>query len=295
MSTHPEQLTIRDWPPLLAEMADPPKQLYIRGTMPLVHPETKFLCIVGSRKHTSYGADMTKHVVATLAGYPVIIVSGLAYGIDSIAHRAALAAHLPTISFPGSGLDPTVLYPQAHVQLAEEICTSGGCLLAEFDPLFHATKWSFPQRNRLMAGACHAVLIIEGGEKSGTIITAKLALDYNRDVCVLPGLITAPTSVGSNRLMQEGAHPLIHPTDIIDFLGFTHTVQAAQKHRAYTEQITNLSPQEKRVFTMLIEPLVRDTIAHRTGLPIAAVSIALAQLELRGLIREQFGQVVRVV
>src|SRR3989338_6399828 len=139
-----------DFPKRLLQITDPPEQLYVRGELP---PEdSKCLCVVGARKYSEYGKQAIEKLIAGLRGYSIVIVSGLALGIDSIAHRAALDAGLITIAVPGSGLDSKVLYPASHKQLAEKIVASGGCLLSEFETMFRPTAYSLPQRNRIMAG-----------------------------------------------------------------------------------------------------------------------------------------------
>ena len=173
------KLKIEDFPKALLEIPQPPKTLYIRGKLP--DPNLTYLAVVGSRKYTSYGKEICEKLIRGLKNYPIVIVSGLALGIDSIAHRAALDNGLITVSFPGSGLDNNVLHPHTNIRLAQEIVNKGGCLISELDPSWKATLYSFPQRNRLMAGIAKAVLIIEAEEKSGTLITDRMALDYNRD------------------------------------------------------------------------------------------------------------------
>jgi len=164
-----------DWPPLLKEINQLPKKLFYAGK--IADWSRKLLCIVGARKNTNYGKEAVETFMAGLSNYPITIVSGLALGIDSIAHRAALKNNLPTIAIPGSGLSPKVLHPQSHVELAKEIIEKGGMLMNEFEPEFKATQWSFPQRNRIMAGMSHAVLVIEAEKKSGTLITSRLATE----------------------------------------------------------------------------------------------------------------------
>ena len=159
-----KRLTLDQFPSLIKEITDPPKQLYIQGELP-DEEETVFLAVVGSRKYTSYGKDVCERLIEGLRGYPVVIISGLALGIDSIAHKKALEVGLKTIAIPGSGLDENVLYPATNIQLARKIIEQGGCLLSEFEPDFRATTWSFPQRNRLMAGISHGVLIVEAEEE----------------------------------------------------------------------------------------------------------------------------------
>ena len=180
-------------PEPLLHIPQAPKRLLIRGTFPDIS-KYKFLTVVGSRNYTSYGEDACRTLIAGLKGYPVVIVSGLANGIDRISHEAALDTGLITVSFPGSGLDDTVLYPKAQYQLAMQILHSGGALVSEFENDFKSTLWSFIQRNRLMAGLSHATLVIEAKHKSGSRVTAKLATDYNRDVLAVPGSIFSENS-----------------------------------------------------------------------------------------------------
>src|SRR5581483_11593908 len=194
-------------PSSLREIPQPPKQLWIEGELP--DPETHiYVAVVGSRRASTYGKEVVSKIISGLAGQPFVIVSGLAIGIDGCAHRAALEVGLPTVAVPGSGLDRKILYPSVHRGLAEEILRSGGALLSEFDPTFRATPWSFPQRNRIMAGLCRGVIIIESSLKSGTLITARLALDYNRDVFAVPGSIFSENSSGPHSLLSQGAAPV---------------------------------------------------------------------------------------
>src|SRR3989344_4788228 len=181
------ELAKESWPKELLEIPQPPETLYIRGKLPA--PEFVRLCVVGSRKYTPYGREACEKLIGELRGHPVCIVSGLALGIDRIAHEAALKAGLPTIAVPGSGLDIEVIYPKSNLGLAKDILKHGGCLLSELPPKEKATTWTFPQRNRIMAGLSRAVLIIEAEQKSGTLITSRLATEYNRDVLTVPGSI----------------------------------------------------------------------------------------------------------
>src|SRR3990167_3247100 len=154
-----KKLPKNKFPKALLEIPQPPLDLWITGEMPdekLVH-----LCVVGPRKFTSYGKEACEKIIAGLKGYPIVIVSGLAMGIDAIAHQKALSVGLKTLVFPGSGLSKEAIYPKTNVKLAEEIVRRGGCLISEFEPNFKATLWSFPRRNRLMAGISKTVLIIK--------------------------------------------------------------------------------------------------------------------------------------
>ena len=156
-------------------------------------PKMKLLAVVGSRHYTNYGKQVVDYLIQGLRGYNIGIVSGLALGIDSLAHEAALTNGLYTLAIPGGGLSDQVIYPARHKPLARRILQKGGGLLSEFAPDFRATAWSFPQRNRLVCGIAHATLIIEASEKSGTLITARLTADYNRELLVVPGNIFLTT------------------------------------------------------------------------------------------------------
>ena len=162
-----------------------------------------YLAIVGSRRYTSYGKDICEKLIRGFKGYPIVIVSGLAIGIDTIVLRAAIENGLITIYFPGLGLDNSVLHPRTNIKLAQEIINKGGSLISEMELLWKASLYSFPQRNRLMAGISKAVLIIEAEEKSGTLITARMALDYNRDVLAVHGSAFSSNSNGTNWLIKQ--------------------------------------------------------------------------------------------
>src|SRR3990167_7120394 len=201
------------------EMADPPKELYLEGILPNPN-EFVYLTVVGSRKMTRYGQEACDFLIHGLAGYPIVIVSGLAIGTDTIAHKSALDTGLPTIAIPGSGLDRAVLHPQSNYRLADHILETDGALLSELPPTAPAGIHTFPRRNRIMAGLSKAILIVEAGEKSGTLITARLGLDYNREVGVVPGSIFSPQSHGTNQLIRQGATPITSSADILELLGF---------------------------------------------------------------------------
>ena len=202
----------------LAEIPQPPETLYVRGKMP---PEdVKYLAVVGSRDCTPYAKNVIDHLLTGLQGHNICIVSGLALGVDGYAHEASLTHKLHTIAVPGSGIADDVLYPKTHRPLAARILSSGGALLSEFEPDFPATKWSFPKRNRIMAGLADAVILIESAEKSGTLITARLAADFNRDVLVVPGDIFSKNSAGVHQFLKLGAVPITCAEDILDTLSF---------------------------------------------------------------------------
>ena len=205
-----------DYPPLLREIPTVPEQLYLRG-LPLTE-ENRSIAIVGARKHSAYGAEACNTLISGLAGYPVTIISGLAVGIDAIAHSSALQYHLPTIAVVGSGLDNTTIYPSVNRPLAQRILAHNGTLLSELPAHEPGTKHTFPARNRIIAGLAELVIAIECAERSGTRITTALAVDYGRDVGALPHSIFSQTGAGTNSLLQQGAHVIRHSNDILALL-----------------------------------------------------------------------------
>jgi DNA processing protein len=283
MSYSIRELLPEEFPPQLLEIPQPPEQLFLAGELPPA--ETIFLSVVGSRKYTNYGKDVCESIIEGLAGFPITIVSGLALGIDSIAHRAAMRAGLATVAVPGSGLHHSVLYPRAHLSLAEEIVEKGGALLSEFEPKLPAAPWTFPQRNRIMAGLSRAVLVIEAEERSGTLITSRLATEYNRDVYVIPNSIFAQGSRGSNKLLKQGAYPIIGAADILDLFGLKQESGAASE-----QTLAGLSEEEQKIFSILSEPLSRDELIRASEFDISSANTLLSVMEIKGLIIERGGQ-----
>ena len=287
-----QKISPEDFPPSLHEIPEPPKELYLQGTLP-DPTQYYYLAVVGSRKYTSYGRDATERIIAGLASYPICIVSGLALGIDGIAHRAALDAGLLTLAVPGSGLSHTVLYPRAHVSLAREIVENGGALLSEYEPGLPAAPWTFPQRNRIMAGLCQAVLVIEAEEKSGTLITARLALDYNRNVFAVPGSIFSAPSKGTNKLLRQGATPITSAEDILLELGFIEPKDMLPETQK-TLDLTLYTPEEQEILIILDEPRNREEIFTMISLSPAQALTTLTVLEIKGIIRETKGKIERI-
>ena len=281
------ELTRAQWPEGLSEIPDPPKKLWLTGEMP--PKEHKLLTVVGSRMYTGYGRDACEHFIAGLAGYPVSIVSGLALGIDGIAHRAALKVGLHTVAIPGSGLGERVLYPATHRRLAREIVTQGGALLSEYEPEFKATRWSFPQRNRLMAGIAHATLIIEASTKSGTLITARMVADYNRELLVVPGSIFSKNSEGPHLFMKLGATPVTCAEDILAAVG----IEAARQSRA--ADLSALPSDHRKLLDLLTEPRSKNTLIEVLDMSPATVSGMLMELELQGYVVERNGLIRRSI
>lgn len=212
-----QELPASQFPKLLLEIPQPPKTLNYRGVLPV--PSMKLLAVVGSRRYTDYGRQVIDHLFQGLRGHNIGIVSGLALGIDSLAHEAALANDLYTLAIPGGGISDPAIYPSSHKPLAKKILEKGGGLLSEYAPDFRVTRWSFPQRNRLVCGISDATLIIEASEKSGSLITARLCVDSNRDLLVVPGSIFSENSKGVHQFLKLGATPVTDVKDILDVLG----------------------------------------------------------------------------
>ena len=270
--------------PQLAEIPEPPKSFSIRGNIDFLENK-KIIAVVGSRKCSSYGKLVCEKIIADLRGYPVVIISGLALGIDSIAHRAALDANLPTIAFPGSGLDWHALYPSSNRGLAEHIIEHGGALISEYQNDMKAQLWTFPRRNRIMAGIADITLVIEAHEKSGTLITARLATEYNKIVGAIPGNITSPSSKGTNWLLRLGAVPVTSAQDILEELGI-------QVHTEKTIETKNFAAPEKAIIELLQNgPLSKDDILAQLDFDVVEISIGLSSLEIEGYIQETLGTI----
>lgn len=284
------KLSLDEFPSSLREIPCPPSELYLRGTLP-DPAQFYYLAIVGSRKYTSYGREVTERIIEGLAGYPICIVSGLALGIDGIAHQTALATGLPTVAIPGSGLSNSVLYPRTNLGLAHEILENGGALLSEYPDDLHAAPWTFPQRNRIMAGISAGTLVIEAEEKSGTLITARLALDYNRNVFAVPGSIFSAPSKGTNKLLKQGATPITSATELLEELGFVEPVYFDTPQKPLDLEL--FSADEQVILLLLDEPRTREEILNHSTLPPARTLSTLTILEIKSSIREQRGKFER--
>jgi len=281
MSFPIKQVPVRQIPELLKHIPDPPTTLNYRGALPPT--DMKLLTVVGSRKYTSYGKQCVDELIGGLRGYNVGVVSGLALGIDSLAHEAALKNNLYTLAIPGGGIADSVLYPASHKQLAQRILKAGGCLLSEFEPTFRAQKWSFPQRNRIQAGISHATLLVEAAEKSGTLITARLTADYNRELLVVPGSIFSKQHAGIHQFLKLGATPATCAQDILQVLNIDTS------NERQPTLIDSLSADEQAVLTALHEPLQRDELIRVLNMDIAKATQLIMMMELGGLIVQTSG------
>jgi DNA processing protein len=267
-----------DYPSLLRELPDGPPVLYVKGT--LADADQWAVAFVGTRRATVYGRDVTYHLVASLVDAGITIVSGLALGIDAAAHKAALDAGGRTIAVLGCGID--TVYPPEHRTLADAI-THSGALITEFPPGTPPEAKNFPVRNRLISGMALGVVVVEAPENSGALLTADHAIEQGRDVFAVPGNVTARSSVGANRLIQNGAKLVISADDILDELNLT---RSTVETRTQLREIAPSDPTEASLARCLSdEPLHIDDLCQLSGLPITQVSSTLALMELKGLVR----------
>jgi DNA processing protein len=269
-----------DYPVLLREIPDPPPLLYVRGTL---EPEDSWaVAVVGTRRASVYGKEVTRRLVTDLARSGITIVSGLARGIDGVAHQAALEAGGRTIAVLGCGVDR--VYPPEHRPLARRI-VERGALVSEYPLGTPPEARNFPPRNRIISGLSLGVLITEAGRGSGALITADYAAEQGRDVFAVPGSILAAGSGGTNRLIQEGAKLVMETADILRELNLTMAAEQAQAREVLPETET-----EAAILAHLgAEPVHVDDLGRMVGLPIAEVTSALTLMELKGLVRQVGG------
>jgi DNA processing protein len=276
------ELKRTEWPEQLLEIPQPPEKLWIRGSLPPAG--TKLLTVVGSRAMTRYGQEACDKLITGLAGYPISIVSGLALGTDAQAHKSALAAELHTIAVLGSGLDDAVIGPRANFKLAKDILAAGGAFISEHESTYVARPYDFPIRNRIVVGMSHAVLIIEAGQKSGTLITARLAGEYNRDLLAIPHRIGDAHAFGGHLFIRLGAALVSEPFHILEALRIPPREDASTGVAP-----SDLEDMELVIWSMLEEPKTRDEILRAGEGATGEVLTALVALELRGLVKEEFG------
>lgn len=271
-----------EFPAELRQIPDPPVALYLRGELP---PAPR-LAIVGARRATSRGRAAARQLAAHAAAAGVGIVSGLAYGIDAAAHQGCLDVAGRSAAIFASGLD--LPSPSGNLSLAEAILRTRGGWLSEYPPGETALPYRFPERNRLISGMSDAVLVIEAHAASGTLWTVRHALDQGRDVLVVPGAFGSEASLGSNRLIRDGAIPIVEPGDLLAWLGRP----SAPAPPAPEEP---LEPDAVRILGWLADqPLDADTLARRLNCSHARLSTLLLDLELRGQLRQQGTSVTRV-
>jgi DNA processing protein len=260
-----------DFPPLLAAIHDPPAGLFLRGSGTgdlLARPA---VAVVGARACSGYGSHVARMLGRELAAAGLLVVSGMARGIDGEAHRGALEAGGETAAVLGCGIDRD--YPAAHAGLAREI-ERGGLVVSEYAPGVEPAPWRFPARNRIIAGLCQATVVVEARERSGALITADLALDEGRDVLAVPGEITSRLSAGANELIRLGAIPVTSVASVLERFGL---------ERGPASPVPDLEPEARRVYELLKDgPASADELARASGLPAGPLAAALSELELAG-------------
>lgn len=273
------------YPKLLKEIPDPPEKLYYHGDLKIL--EKTCLAVVGTRKNTDYGEDVTKQLIRELSILDIAIVSGLAQGIDTIAHQAALENNLPTIAVLGSGINN--IYPPGNQKLATEIIKHG-LILSEYSNNTPPHKSNFPNRNRIISGLSIAVIVIEAPEKSGALITARYAVDQGREIFVVPGDVDRESSLGIIRFLQKnGAYPICSGQDVIEILRDQPHLFKLDKEiqpQEITKEIFNLTGNQQLLFSQLNDRhlITLEKLEEKTELPIQEILTALSILEIYGLI-----------
>lgn len=273
-------LTILDnrYPALLKEIYDPPIVFYYKGDETIFNNIS--IAVVGTRKITGYGRVVTEHFVSSFVAHGLVVTSGLARGVDSEAHRVTLKNSGKTIAVLGGGLNN--IYPYENISLAEEIIAKGGIVLSEFSPNAPSMPGNFPARNRIISGLSKGVLVIEAALDSGSLITARIALEQGREVFAVPGPVTSELSKGPARLIKEGAILAMEPEDVYESIGVKKYVN--------TKSDINLSDDEKMVINILEqEDLHVDEISRKLGWSISKASAALLKMEIAGTVRNLGG------
>lgn len=271
----------KEYPHRLKHCLDSPVLLFYKGTADL--NSNRVVGIVGTRKATEYGKNVTRELISGLVQQQVLVVSGLAYGIDSCAHRFSLDFGLNTIGVLGHGLD--TVYPWLHRSLAEKMLTQGG-LVTEFLSKTKPDRSNFPKRNRIIAGLCDAVIVVEAGRQGGALITADIANSYSRDVFAVPGRVTDPFSDGTNYLIRTNRAALVQKADDIEYLmGWKDNVGS---HKPAQRKIfIEMTPDEEKIVTLLQEngQLGIDEICIQAETPMSKVSASLLNLEFEGIVK----------
>ena len=266
------------FPPLLAAIHDPPPGLYLRGGAEAELLSRPAAAVVGARACSPYGRHVARLLGRELAAAGLVVVSGMARGVDGEAHRGALEAGGPTVAVLGCGVDRD--YPAAHAELARRIVEAGGLAVAEYAPGVEPAPWRFPARNRIIAGLCAATVVVEARERSGALITTDLALEEGREVFAVPGEITSALSAGSNALLRLGATPATCVADVLESFGLAP--RAAER--------ALLSPAAERALAAVQAAAAgADDLARATGLEAGELAAALVELELAGLAASEDG------
>lgn len=287
------KITDNFYPFLLKQIYNPPRSLYYKGEISAL--EKTCISIVGTRKYSDYGEFMTQKIIEEIAVLDVAIVSGLARGVDTIAHKTALKNNIPTIAVLGSGLNN--IYPRENQKLTEEI-TKNGLVISEYEPDKEPLNFHFPQRNRIISGLCVATIVIEAPEKSGALITARLALEQGREIFTLTGDADRENSLGPLRLMQRGAaYPISSGSDIIEVLNKQPHLFKVEEPKKTNPSLAayNLTKQEFKILDAMPtrRPTTLEQIQIKTALQPQSILITLSLLEIKGLIATKNGKYMR--
>ncbi len=272
------ELQSNNYSKLLSEIYDPPTLLFYKGDISLLN--TTCLGVVGSRKNTSYGKQVCVKLCSDLTKNNFTIVSGLALGIDSIAHNTALDNNAKTIAVLGSGIDKSSIYPSANRYLSEKIIANKGLVISEFSIGTSPMPYNFPMRNRIISGLSLGTIVIESAIKSGALITARTALEQNREVFAVPGNIFSSVSAGPNSLIKQGATPVVEADDILEALDLKHLNSYINK-----KIVPENEDEEKIIPHLNHEPIHVDELIRLSGLSTAKLSSALTLMEMRGSIK----------
>ena len=288
----------KQYPKLLLEINAPPPLLYYRGDIATLN-QANNLAIVGSREHSSYSNKIVSELIPVLIEKKIVIVSGLAHGVDTLAHQETLSHQGKTIAVLGCGLNKNVIYPYNNRVLADKIIKNNGLLLSEFPPKTNPLKQNFPQRNRIIAGLCQATLVIESRAKSGSLITAYQALDQNREVLAFPGNIFSEFSQGPNNLIQRGAKVILNFNDVLEIFKLNEDIKTKKGNRSNKNSKSNElfleNEAEKIIYTIIKrstesgEKINTDEIVKNSKLDTTTINSTLSILEIKDLIKNDFG------
>lgn len=282
-----QAITLADenYPFYLKQIYDPPIVLFVKGSLSRLNQE-RSLAVVGSRKASHYIKEVLRKLISDFRGTDVSIISGLAVGIDSCAHQAAIDNSLNTIAVIGSGFD--YVYPSQNRELFKKIVDSGGAVVSEYLPEQQAATWTFPRRNRIISGLSQGTLVGEAGLKSGALITAKLCLDQNRELMCIPGMVTNPNTEGTYKLIKEGATVVTKVDDILNQLNWEIKPCFQTENQSTSGDFDN---NEQKILNILeLEPKSFDVILQESKLTIDELMLTLTSLELMGQIKQLPGQ-----
>ena len=266
------KISSADYPEMLKEISDPPQEINILGEIKKSEEAPK-VAIVGTRRPTRYGLETAANLACELSRAGIVVVSGLALGIDSAAHRGAIEGGTPTWAVIGSGL--LNIQPTINRRLAEKIIETGGAIISEYPQAYPANKWTFPQRNRIVAGLAGAAIVVEAPEHSGALITADLAMQYNRDVGAVPGEINSINSRGTNALIKNGAAVIRNAGDVLELIGWIPKTPGLDK----------FDELENNILRCLDRPQGADEIMSALDQNISVINQKLTALEIKGAIK----------